>query len=64
MACAFYLHTLFYEAPSDTKFAYLFLLQEWPEAVYPPYANGPGYIISSNIAKYIVSQNSRQKLRV
>ncbi|CAL9226242.1 unnamed protein product [Arabidopsis halleri] len=38
--------------------------EEWPEAVYPPYANGPGYIISSNIAKYIVSQNSRHKLRL
>ncbi|CAN8231205.1 unnamed protein product [Cochlearia groenlandica] len=38
--------------------------EEWPEAAYPPYANGPGYIISSNIAKYIVSQNSKQKLRL
>ncbi|CAG7887167.1 unnamed protein product [Brassica rapa] len=38
--------------------------EEWPESIYPPYANGPGYIISSNIAKYIVSQNSKQKLRL
>nr|XP_040255486.1 hydroxyproline O-galactosyltransferase GALT6-like [Aegilops tauschii subsp. strangulata] len=27
---------------------------EWEEEVYPPYANGPGYVISSDIAEYIV----------
>ena len=39
-------------------------VQEWPEEVYPPYANGPGYIISSDIAKFIVSEFRRHKLRV
>ncbi|EEE62845.1 hypothetical protein OsJ_17648 [Oryza sativa Japonica Group] len=29
--------------------------EEWPEEVYPPYANGPGYVISSDIAGAIVS---------
>jgi hypothetical protein len=38
--------------------------QEWPEEVYPPYANGPGYIISSDIAKYVVSQHGNRSLRV
>lgn len=38
--------------------------EEWPEEVYPPYANGPGYIISSDIAKYIVSQNTNRSLRL
>ncbi|KAD3068896.1 hypothetical protein R6Q59_017106 [Mikania micrantha] len=38
--------------------------EEWPEAVYPPYANGPGYIISSDIAKFIVSQHTKRKLRI
>ena len=38
--------------------------QEYPEEVYPPYANGPGYIISEDIAKYIVSQHVNQKLKV
>ncbi|GLU22616.1 hypothetical protein SLE2022_386780 [Rubroshorea leprosula] len=38
--------------------------EEWPEAVYPPYANGPGYIISSDIAKYIVSQHGNRRLRL
>lgn len=38
--------------------------QEWPEEIYPPYANGPGYIISSDIAMYIVSQHLKHSLRV
>ncbi|KAM0071613.1 putative galactosylxylosylprotein 3-beta-galactosyltransferase [Helianthus debilis subsp. tardiflorus] len=38
--------------------------EEWPEAVYPPYANGPGYIISIDIAKFIVSQHVKRKLRI
>ncbi|KVH89296.1 hypothetical protein Ccrd_008715, partial [Cynara cardunculus var. scolymus] len=38
-------------------------LVEWPESVYPPYANGPGYIISSDIAKFVVSQRAKRKLR-
>ncbi|MFS7931616.1 putative galactosylxylosylprotein 3-beta-galactosyltransferase [Helianthus anomalus] len=38
--------------------------EEWPEAVYPPYANGPGYIISIDIAKFIVSQHAKRKLRI
>ncbi|KAG6493882.1 hypothetical protein ZIOFF_048885 [Zingiber officinale] len=37
---------------------------EWPEEVYPPYANGPGYIISSDIAKFVVSQHANQSLRL
>ncbi|PON61029.1 Glycosyl transferase [Parasponia andersonii] len=38
--------------------------QEWPEEVYPPYANGPGYIMSSDIAHFIVSEFRRHKLRL
>ncbi|KAL0442480.1 UNVERIFIED_CONTAM: Hydroxyproline O-galactosyltransferase GALT2 [Sesamum latifolium] len=38
--------------------------EEWPEAIYPPYANGPGYIISSDIAKYIVAQHANHSLRL
>lgn len=38
--------------------------KEWPEAIYPPYANGPGYIISSDIANYIVSQHLKRSLRL
>ncbi|KAG0500757.1 hypothetical protein HPP92_000829 [Vanilla planifolia] len=38
--------------------------EEWPEEVYPPYANGPGYIISSDIASFIVSKHANQTLRM
>jgi hypothetical protein len=41
-----------------------FTFQEWIEEEYPPYANGPGYIISSDIAQYITSEFERQKLKV
>uniref|UniRef100_I1R6M2 Hexosyltransferase n=1 Tax=Oryza glaberrima TaxID=4538 RepID=I1R6M2_ORYGL len=37
--------------------------EEWPE-VYPQYANGPGYVISSDIAGAIVSEFRDQKLSV
>ena len=43
---------------------YLLPMQEWPEEVYPNYANGPGYVISSDIARYIVSEFDNQTLRV
>ncbi|KAL8091730.1 hydroxyproline O-galactosyltransferase GALT6-like [Apium graveolens] len=38
--------------------------EEWPEEDYPPYANGPGYILSSDIAKFIVSEFEMNKLRL
>lgn len=41
-----------------------YLLQEWPEEVYPPYANGPGYVVSSDIARFIVKEFEQHTLRV
>ncbi|KAJ0963202.1 hypothetical protein J5N97_028324 [Dioscorea zingiberensis] len=38
--------------------------EEWPEEVYPPYANGPGYIITADIAKFIASQYVNGSLRL
>ncbi|KAK7317224.1 hypothetical protein RJT34_01267 [Clitoria ternatea] len=38
--------------------------EEWPEEAYPPYANGPGYILSSDIASHIVSEFEMHKLRL
>ncbi|XP_075656813.1 hydroxyproline O-galactosyltransferase GALT5-like [Castanea sativa] len=38
--------------------------EEWPEEDYPTYANGPGYIVSSNIAQLIVSDFEEHKLRL
>lgn len=38
--------------------------EEWPEEDYPPYANGPGYILSSDIAQFIVADFEKHKLRL
>ncbi|XP_072957234.1 hydroxyproline O-galactosyltransferase GALT6-like [Typha angustifolia] len=38
--------------------------EEWPEEDYPPYANGPGYVVSSDIAHFIVSEFEKHKLRL
>uniref|UniRef100_A0A0D9Y1E4 Galectin domain-containing protein n=1 Tax=Leersia perrieri TaxID=77586 RepID=A0A0D9Y1E4_9ORYZ len=38
--------------------------EEWPESVYPPYANGPGYVISIDIARDIVSRHANHSLRL
>ncbi|WVZ62280.1 hypothetical protein U9M48_012044 [Paspalum notatum var. saurae] len=36
--------------------------EEWPEEIYPAYANGPGYVISSDIADFIMSGFTKQNL--
>eukprot|EP00252_Welwitschia_mirabilis_P008902 TRINITY_DN21151_c1_g1_i1.p1 TRINITY_DN21151_c1_g1~~TRINITY_DN21151_c1_g1_i1.p1 ORF type:complete len:668 (-),score=110.10 TRINITY_DN21151_c1_g1_i1:55-2058(-) len=38
--------------------------EEWPEEQYPTYANGPGYIISNNVANFVVSQHANNSLRL
>ncbi|KAF8080827.1 hypothetical protein N665_0920s0010 [Sinapis alba] len=38
--------------------------EEWPEEDYPPYANGPGYILSTDIARFIVKEFEQHKLRL
>ncbi|KAK3124698.1 hypothetical protein QOZ80_7BG0590850 [Eleusine coracana subsp. coracana] len=38
--------------------------EEWPEEVYPPYANGPGYVISSDIADFIMLEFTKKNLRL
>ncbi|GLJ53850.1 hypothetical protein SUGI_1149790 [Cryptomeria japonica] len=38
--------------------------EEWPEEDYPTYANGPGYIISNDIANFVASQHANQSLRL
>ncbi|KAL8529642.1 hypothetical protein ACS0TY_006903 [Phlomoides rotata] len=53
----------YYHAPQRTgKWSVTY--EEWAEGVYPPYANGPGYIISSDIANSILSDFDKHKLRV
>jgi hypothetical protein len=57
-----------YEVPPFLMHAFshlcLCVLQEWPEEDYPIYANGPGYVISSDIADSILSEFLNLKLRV
>jgi len=40
------------------------IYQEWSKEEYPTYANGPGYIISSDIAHFIVSNFKKHRLKV
>ncbi|XP_042499168.1 hydroxyproline O-galactosyltransferase GALT6-like [Macadamia integrifolia] len=53
----------YYHKPlRDGKWAVTY--EEWPEEDYPPYANGPGYIVSSDIAHFVVSEFENHKLRL
>ncbi|EOA39841.1 hypothetical protein CARUB_v10008510mg [Capsella rubella] len=53
----------FYHKPLRTgKWAVTY--EEWPEEYYPPYANGPGYILSYDIAKFIVDDFEQKRLRL
>ncbi|KAL8100466.1 hypothetical protein AgCh_032649 [Apium graveolens] len=38
--------------------------EEWPHESYPPWAHGPGYIISRDIAKFIVQAHQKRDLKV
>ncbi|KAL1218986.1 Hydroxyproline O-galactosyltransferase GALT4 [Cardamine amara subsp. amara] len=53
----------FYHKPLRTgKWAVTY--EEWPEEYYPPYANGPGYILSYDIAKFIIDDFEQKRLRL
>ena len=39
-------------------------MQEWPFDMYPPWAHGPGYIISRDIAKFVVRGHQELTLQV
>ncbi|KAL5208997.1 hypothetical protein ABZP36_004620 [Zizania latifolia] len=39
-------------------------IEEWPSEAYPPYANGPGYIVSSDIANFVVSEMEKGRLKL
>lgn len=38
--------------------------KEWPHDSYPPWAHGPGYIISRDIAKFIAQGHQEQELQL
>lgn len=38
--------------------------KEWPNEMYPPWAHGPGYIISRDIAKFVVRGHQERTLQL
>ncbi|KAI3761333.1 hypothetical protein L1987_51745 [Smallanthus sonchifolius] len=38
--------------------------EEWPEEDYPPYANGPGYVLSSDVADFIATEFEKHELEL
>ncbi|XWS38895.1 hypothetical protein CRYUN_Cryun18bG0002400 [Craigia yunnanensis] len=38
--------------------------KEWPHSSYPPWAHGPGYIVSRDIAKFIVRGHQERELKL
>lgn len=42
----------------------VFLLQEWESSTYPPWAHGPGYVFSTDIAKFVVEGHQKDILKV
>uniref|UniRef100_A0A0D9WNK6 Galectin domain-containing protein n=1 Tax=Leersia perrieri TaxID=77586 RepID=A0A0D9WNK6_9ORYZ len=38
--------------------------EEWPEESYPPWAHGPGYIVSQDIAKEVYRKHKRGELKM
>ncbi|KAH7306432.1 hypothetical protein KP509_22G011500 [Ceratopteris richardii] len=38
--------------------------EEWPNATYPPWAHGPGYVISRDIAKFVVQGHRDRSLKL
>ncbi|MBA0827856.1 hypothetical protein Goarm_012600, partial [Gossypium armourianum] len=38
--------------------------EEWPHSSYPPWAHGPGYIISRDVAKFIVQGHKERELKL
>ncbi|KAL2608122.1 hypothetical protein R1flu_026695 [Riccia fluitans] len=47
----------------DTSSKWYISEQEYAEPVYPPWAHGPGYIISSDIAKFVSQMSGQQGLK-
>ncbi|KAG6476138.1 hydroxyproline O-galactosyltransferase GALT6-like isoform X1 [Zingiber officinale] len=38
--------------------------EEWPEKDYPPYADGPGYVVSADIAYFVISEFEKHTLKL
>ncbi|KAI3459180.1 hypothetical protein Pfo_015843 [Paulownia fortunei] len=58
-----YGHISFESAPHRDKDNKWFISdEEWPHSSYPPWAHGPGYIISQDIARFIVQGHQKRDL--
>uniref|UniRef100_A0A5B6Z815 Putative beta-1,3-galactosyltransferase 15 n=1 Tax=Davidia involucrata TaxID=16924 RepID=A0A5B6Z815_DAVIN len=38
--------------------------EEWPEETYPPWAHGPGYVVSHDIAKAVYERHKKGRLKM
>lgn len=38
--------------------------EEWPHSLYPPWAHGPGYVLSRDVAKFIVQGHQERYLKL
>ncbi|PIN23267.1 Galactosyltransferase [Handroanthus impetiginosus] len=58
-----YGHISFESAPHRDKDNKWFISkEEWPHSSYPPWAHGPGYIISQDVARFIVQGHQVREL--
>ncbi|KDP27154.1 hypothetical protein JCGZ_19853 [Jatropha curcas] len=39
-------------------------IEEWPESYYPPWAHGPGYVVSKDIAKAVYRRHKKGQLKM
>ena len=46
------------------KLTFFDFLQEWSNNTYPPWAHGPGYILSQDIAHFVVEGHKKNLLKV
>lgn len=42
----------------------LCIMKEWPESSYPPWAHGPGYVVSQDIAEAVYKRHKKGQLKV
>ncbi|KAJ6801688.1 beta-1,3-galactosyltransferase GALT1-like [Iris pallida] len=48
----------------DTDSKWYISPQEWPGDIYPPWAHGPGYVVSRDIAKTVSKQHKKGRLKM
>ncbi|EPS61312.1 hypothetical protein M569_13484, partial [Genlisea aurea] len=48
----------------DTGSKWYISPEEWPDEKYPPWANGPGYVVSNDIAAMVSKQHKRGRLKI